>query len=390
MAEARGILIGWPDNCTCTLLREGVSRFCDWVHTINEESADNYEWVNFVSLRISSSEQPPLLPLTEVEMDAIVTAVHSNTHVDTLRFYLSSVDVAGLTRSFIGGIFSSHPSLKEIEFVGSYATGVWISEALKKNTSLKQLEVVHNHLGDKGARALTDMIKINTSLESLDISGNSIGFEGGEAIALALNQNKKSSLKCLNLAFNHLGDRGCKAIASAIDEKSTLTTLTLEGNGIGDALAIALCRNKSLENLGLLENFITDTGCQYIATALRGKSSLCTLDIGVLITDDGAKELAEALETNYTLERLRIWLSEVSDEQSNHILSLCNNNQRLKRIFAQMKQEICSISLALFSKALELVGEKPGLVFELLKARPDVFRERRNQRRRMRPEWFRY
>ena len=61
-----------------------------------------------------------------------------------------------------------------------------ISEALKNNTSLKNLDLSGNNIGDDGAKAIAEALKKNTSLKSVNLSWCDIGDDGIEAIAEAL------------------------------------------------------------------------------------------------------------------------------------------------------------------------------------------------------------
>src|SRR3989338_7421964 len=90
-----------------------------------------------------------------------------------------------------------------------------------------------------------------------------------------------SSLTTLNLSSNSIGDSGVSALATALQYNSSLTTLNLTGNSIGDsgasALATALSHNSSLTTLNLTRNSIGDSGASALATALSHNSSLITL-----------------------------------------------------------------------------------------------------------------
>ena len=49
---------------------------------------------------------------------------------------------------------------------------------MKQNTSIKNLWLAGNKLGDEGARILSDMLKENTTLTELSLRDNSVGSEG--------------------------------------------------------------------------------------------------------------------------------------------------------------------------------------------------------------------
>ena len=64
-----------------------------------------------------------------------------------------------------------------------------LSEALKSNSTLKQLELWGNKIGAAGAQSLADMLQFNRALTSLVLMHNGIGAGGAKAIAAALPQS---------------------------------------------------------------------------------------------------------------------------------------------------------------------------------------------------------
>ena len=62
---------------------------------------------------------------------------------------------------------------------------------------------------------------MNTSLTEINLGGNNIGDEGGKAIGEALKVN--TSLTEINLGDNKIGDEGAKAIGEALKVNTSLT-----------------------------------------------------------------------------------------------------------------------------------------------------------------------
>ena len=65
------------------------------------------------------------------------------------------------------------------------------------NTSLTNIDLDGNNIGDEGAKAIGEALKVNTSLTEIYLDGNNIGVEGGKAIGEALKVN--TSLTEINL-----------------------------------------------------------------------------------------------------------------------------------------------------------------------------------------------
>ncbi len=78
----------------------------------------------------------------------------------------------------------------------------------------------------------------NPKLTSLDLEGNGIGDAGATALATALQTN--TTLTSLNLECNGIGAAGATALATALQTNTTLTELNLEHNDIRDVAAVAL------------------------------------------------------------------------------------------------------------------------------------------------------
>jgi NLR family CARD domain-containing protein 3 len=61
---------------------------------------------------------------------------------------------------------------------------------LKVNTSLSELSLGCNNVGNDGVTALGEALKVNRSLSGLYLDGNNVGDEGAVAIADVLKFNK--------------------------------------------------------------------------------------------------------------------------------------------------------------------------------------------------------
>jgi Ran GTPase-activating protein (RanGAP) involved in mRNA processing and transport len=100
-------------------------------------------------------------------------------------------------------------------------------------------------------------------LKTLDLGTNSVGSGGAGAFAIFLEKNSESSLTTLNLQNNNLGNEGVLKLAKSLENLnqnsknssiSSLTTLNLRHNNIGKAavvqgLAKCLKKNFSLKTL---------------------------------------------------------------------------------------------------------------------------------------------
>merc|ERR1711871_1662648 len=97
-------------------------------------------------------------------------------------------------------------------------------------------------------------LALNNTVTILDFSliDEGIQCNGAAAIARALTHNN-STLKTLRLNGNSIGDAGAAAISTALSTNNTLTVLDLSRNSIGAAMKAELqaAKSASLASLNL-------------------------------------------------------------------------------------------------------------------------------------------
>jgi len=167
------------------------------------------------------------------------------------------------------------------------------------------------HLAQEGKRP---------SLRTLDLNMNSVGDIGAQMLALTLDPIT-SSLTSLSLGNNRIGDAGGIALGDALGKNCTLRDLCLGNNSIGKtggcALARGLQTNSVLTTLMLSGNDVYDAGAVAFAEALNNhKCALTSLDLSFnMIADAGLDALAGALQLSQ-LQRLRLEGHKAEDEDA--------------------------------------------------------------------------
>ena len=184
-----------------------------------------------------------------------------------------------------------------------------LAEAMKVNTTLTHLNLESNNIGDAGAASLAGAVKVNTKLTQLDLQSNNIGVAGAASLAEAMKVN--TTLTQLNLESINIGVAGAASLAEAMKVNKTLTQLNLESNDIGDAgaasLAEAMKVNTAVTQLLLNYNNIGDAGAASLAEAMKVNTTLTQLNLeSNNIGDAGAASLAEAMKVNTTLTQLNL------------------------------------------------------------------------------------
>ena len=84
------------------------------------------------------------------------------------------------------------------------------------NRALKSAILARNDIGDEGTTALSEALKSNSTLEELELPDNKIGAAGAQSLANMLQFNR--ALASLDLFYNEIGAGGAKAIAAALPQ----------------------------------------------------------------------------------------------------------------------------------------------------------------------------
>ena len=146
------------------------------------------------------------------------------------------------------------------------------------------------------------------------------------------------TLQELDLHNNQISDKGATALAQALEGNTTLQILYLGDNKISDkgatALAQALEGNTTLQKLYLYNNQISDKGATALAQALEGNTTLRVLWLSDnQISDKGATALAQALEGNTTLQELYLGNNQISDEGATALAQALEGNTTLQELY---------------------------------------------------------
>lgn len=168
--------------------------------------------------------------------------------------------------------------------------------------SLLDLDLSHNIIGDRGARAIGKFLNNHSQLTKLNVSDNVIRAAGAQAIAHALTKN--TTLVDLNLRLNRLGDEGGQAICRALLKNNTLTTINLGSNDLTEPTAAILSQvviqNSTVKKIDLSSN---------------------------RLGPDGGKQLQEGMEENEVITHMDLRLTECGQESEFCINQILSNNR---------------------------------------------------------------
>ena len=192
------------------------------------------------------------------------------------------------------------------------------------NCKLEELELRRCNISSEGVADLATALCKNTTLHTLDLDDNPIGQEGAAALAQMLPQNR--TLQRITL-------RDCNIIGEGVATVATcLHTLDLSRNPIGRegaaALAQMLPQNRTLESIDLRDCNISGEGVAALATALCRNTTLHTLKLDDNpIGQEGAAALAQMLPQNRTLKKITLRDCNIIGEGVAALATaLCNNS----------------------------------------------------------------
>ena len=176
------------------------------------------------------------------------------------------------------------------------------------------------------------MIETNTTLTTLNLWYNKIGDEGAVWIGQGLGKN--TTLTALNLSNNKIGYKGAVSIGQGLENNTTLTMLYLLLNKIGNEGAVSigqgLANNKTLTTLDLSSNEIGNEGAVSIGQGLENNTTLTVQYLSYnKIGYKGAVSIGQGLEKNTTLTTLHLWSNKIGDEGAVWIGQGLENNTTL-------------------------------------------------------------
>ena len=187
-----------------------------------------------------------------------------------------------------------------------------ICEALKINSTLKEINISNNLFGDEGTKYLSGYLSMNPSLFLINLSVNDIRQSGMKHLSNALRLN--STLKEIYFFQNRIGDEGVKYLSECLKVNCCLSKINLchtEINAKGvKYLSEALKINTSLKSINLGSNDFGDEGLNHLSEALKLNNSLTeTILFATKIGKIGMKHFLESLQQNNSLKDINISLN---------------------------------------------------------------------------------
>lgn len=180
-----------------------------------------------------------------------------------------------------------------------------------KTTNIKSIDLRNNRITDKGIIKLSDAIRKKGICVRLYLSDNLVTEQGAKEIEKLVAENLVSSIT-IKWQVGWTFFKGRAAVfAQQLKQNHTLTSVSLANNQITSEelkqLVYTLCSNRALRVFNLSNNMIGNSGIKAFARVLVVNPLLEELDLSHnQISDEGAKAIAEALIFNRKLTTLNL------------------------------------------------------------------------------------
>ena len=202
------------------------------------------------------------LPTSEIQN--LVKHILSNNSLTYL--YLQNNQIGDDSLEILAFLLSKNYNIHTLDLRYNKFTSKGVSKLcegiMSKDTRLIEISLANNNLDETSLTYLADAITNSEQLYSVNLSYNNFS-KGNCGMIIADMIKKDTKLKNVNLVACHLGLK-TKEIFAALEENQTITFIDLSVNDIGNnlemfkGLAKMLQKNKNIKYLYLDTNYITD------------------------------------------------------------------------------------------------------------------------------------
>ncbi|XP_065897457.1 uncharacterized protein [Dysidea avara] len=263
----------------------------------------------------------------------VVVISNSLKNNKTLKVFNMSKNCIGVEGAKeIAEVLEFNMSLQKLDVSSCNILCEVLSNSLRKNTTLKELNMSHNKIT---IQDIAEIVKFNLTLQKLNISNCGI-LDDGAAI-ISNNLNKNDALKELNMSNNKISFKVVKDIAVLVRFITALQTLYISHCEVPDNeltdISISLIKNYHLQELNLSHSMIYTEGACKIAEVIRVNRTLLKLDIsGCGIAGDGIGIISNSLMECTTLQELNISNNEITNEAAKGIAGVMQINKTLYKL----------------------------------------------------------
>ncbi|NXS97264.1 DRC5 protein, partial [Jacana jacana] len=262
-------------------------------------------------LKVDQKEEGDDLSDTESDFEVGETSVH---HYDLGALITALPHLEELHLTY--GVKDCGMNFEWNLFNFSYQDCCNLAVAVKTCYNLKVFKLTRSKVDDEKTRLLVHNLLDHPSLVELNLSHNLIRDKGARAVGKLINRSK---LEILNLCNNQIRHLGAQALAQALAENSTLTSLNLRLNCVedegGEAIGRALLTNSTLKSIHLGSNNLSEPTATLFSQVLAQNTTLTSINFSCNhLGLDGGKQLLDGLANNKALTEFDLRLAEVGQE----------------------------------------------------------------------------
>jgi Ran GTPase-activating protein (RanGAP) involved in mRNA processing and transport len=197
---------------------------------------------------------------------------------------------------------------------------------------MDELHISSTGIDSKGFLAVPSLLLTTSTLKTLCLSNNNLGDQDIIVMSQALSHNTLVPLQTLRLSYNLITCQGVECLMNAIWGSTTLREIKLDNNKIQDRgaqLCAVVLTSISLSSLDLAFNRITTTGIKALMKNISESDSLQSLSLcGIAIDQNASKAVSYALAYNGSLRAVYMDNCSTGYSSQRHIVAGVVSNRR--------------------------------------------------------------
>lgn len=275
--------------------------------------------------------------LTDTDAERLAASIAANTTLEEL--YLSGHRLSPTALRAFAECVAANRALRLLclgdDAFGDAGVHV-LCDALARNpqSALQTWDLEHKSVTATGATTVGQLLTVNTTLTTLTLSRNALGDDGVLALLGGLRENPQPALQSLQLTDAGVTGAALDHFAALLELPTcSLETLQLSFNSLemaGPSFFAALATNASLKKLFLKDCKLTDVHLSALGNALQLNATLEEVDLSDnVLTHVGCVALAQGLERNAALKVLTLSNNQCADAGATLLADALASNRTL-------------------------------------------------------------
>ncbi|XP_067396586.1 ribonuclease inhibitor [Emydura macquarii macquarii] len=258
------------------------------------------------------------------------------------KLWLQNCNLTDACCKNLCSLLSTKQSLTELHLgdnkLGTSGVKVLCQGLMDPNCNLQKLQLEYCELTPDNCETLSSALRKKSSLKQLNLSNNKLGDAAVKVLCQGL-MDPNCKLQSLHVENCHITAASCGDLSTVLGMKPSLTELSVGENKIGDPGVALLCQgllnpNCKIEKLWLWECGLTSASCKDLSHVLSTKESLTELSlIGNKLRDAGMELLCQGLK-DPKAKLQALWIREcgLTTACCKSVSSVLGTNQSLREL----------------------------------------------------------